>query len=936
MLIMIFGIAAPKIIPMADNLVLYQSNPRMIEPLTTQIEGDTSEIIDISKKSEDAPVPSLMAGELPKKVCGVLALEKVNQEIVPASLNCTYKFKKQVLTLKNGELSELLDLPSNSVDMDKLPPQEKVNRGLMVQNQQMVQHLPSVDKTTIIYDEVNNLTAKLEPMNMDGTSNNIRISRPQIAELVDDITINPTHKNIQLNKGNLRYSSQNKTTLKSLMSISNPASSGGMQVMSGGLPALIDVKIPDNTEFTAVSSDGVEVTVKLSGYFKINGIGVNASYSFMDGYDITLSTGVEAKIDAKFTASHGRVAIPLYGIDIPAGVANVSGGIYLIIDNNGDFSLAINAESRVGASASVYGGTFFGIPTSVNPGFSPEFKFEADVPSLPGNCSGTITVGPYLDLNVFGFDIVSANVGIGAGIDTKQVIIENNQLKFLDCNVYGCLIANASAFGEGICLADYRIPLYSFRTEDTGGYKLNFYEVDAYTHHVSGKLEFNNGKLEPVGVKNGSFYLTVKRHNKHDAFQKILIKTNEKGEFDADVNIKLLGRIIPQELYAGDEVTIADIYNPDKNAYKKTRDNPTFKIVNPTIPFKEPVLEYADFFNNTIKGHVAPAFKKNKITGIGKNIYFNGKINLVTTKILLGGTMKTFPPIQVQPKLGEFFIKQTDVSPHLVVQPILRYNDFVLVGNSRQTDTDLVGTRLVLNEKWVPIDPGPNNINNGPKYDYSCNELFYIKNMRDTKQLDTMGIYKPISFDAMGINNTFVYMSKVQVKEKKNFYRTVKPLKDDMYTTNTINFLAPQLGTDGKWQTSSAIAQISNGQKTSGTSLVETDFHYITTNKENIEHFLLTERTTRLERTTPEKGSENLKEINWGGMLGRVAVNIKGVQVVISDKNDIVPEEEDVSKGKPLSTIDDILINEKIWNRINPNPVDKAEINMYIPVVNQN
>ncbi|MGH4138657.1 hypothetical protein [Clostridium sp.] len=68
---------------------------------------------------------------------------------------------------------------------------------MMVQNQLMVQHLPYVDKTTIIYDEVNILTAKLEPINMDGASNN--------------------------------------------------------------------VKIPEGTEFTAVSSDGAEVTVKLSG-----------------------------------------------------------------------------------------------------------------------------------------------------------------------------------------------------------------------------------------------------------------------------------------------------------------------------------------------------------------------------------------------------------------------------------------------------------------------------------------------------------------------------------------------------------------------------------------------------------------------------------------------------------------------------------------------
>ena len=111
--------------------------------------------------------------------------------------------------------------------------------------------------------------------------------------------------------------------------------------------------------------------------------GIVADYSLFHGYefgfvDAAQFIDLKALLDVKITQ---EMYCPVFSLDIPIPkLGAVRVGIYLVLDVDGDITLTVKAEEGVIASASVYGSTKFGIPTSfhINKGFESFSGAECD------------------------------------------------------------------------------------------------------------------------------------------------------------------------------------------------------------------------------------------------------------------------------------------------------------------------------------------------------------------------------------------------------------------------------------------------------------------------------------------------------------------------------------------------------------------------------
>lgn len=895
--------ASNKIIPMATPKSTSTLKQLTAPPSPTSALQPLKPVFSIAKVSTTRNFANMLS-----------KLEKVESTLKPASLETKFILNDNVMGLKKGELKSLLSHSSGNVGFDNLDDSGKVANGLIIGKTLTEQYFKRINKQTIFYDEQNNIVAKVDPSHLGKSNETCTITNPSLQEVLKDIQVNPGHKTITLNKANLRYFDMNKNALKSLSSVSN-GPSGTMQTKSLTNPmSLVDLNF-DNKSLSGFDENNSAVDVTLTGYLRIGAINVDGDYGFFSGYRIALNSGVDAKLTAKFTASHGNIRIPLYGIDIPAGIAHVGGGIYLMINNQSEFTLQIDTESHASLTAGLQGSTKFGVPTSIHPILEPKLAFSA-TPSFVGKVDGTVTAGPCVFLNIWGWDIVSANIGIGAGVHTNNIVDAIGD-KYLDCDIYGYLGANAAIFGKGITLCDLPVPLYSFKKENTMGYDLTFNEINAYTHHISGLLQYDDHGIKPLS--DSKFYVSVKRANPtHKAFSDIVINTNQDGKFDITLN---------QELYNGDKVKVYQVYN----AKLKKIDNPTFKTVSPTIPFKAPVIQYADFFNDEIRGLVAPAVSTDYITGEQKTVFYNGDIQLLMCQTDVTGQKKITPAYTALPSLNIKSVngvidKNQNVAPGLVIQPVLTYNDFEIPGKAVASDVDFKGLRM---NTVLTKDEDTEHI--------TSKEQFYLINMRGTKQLSGIGVYEPITFNGFSISFGTQTVSAMENYIEKCFFRSIKPVQDSG-NSSMIYGVSPY-GSD--------IAKLAVKLNTGGTSLVETNFNYYLiagsntvfdgATKKPVDKFDTRDINAASQNLPdiikPKAGSQNLDPVTWNGVAGQIMVNIKGVFVIIADANDKIPGAGGGGKGgmsvKP--NLENMIFS-NYWSRVNPNPVDNS-INLYKPTL---
>ena len=116
--------------------------------------------------------------------------------------------------------------------------------------------------------------------------------------------------------------------------------------------------------------------------------GIVADYSLFHGYefgfvDAAQFIDLKALLDVKITQ---EMYCPVFSLEVAIPkLGAVRVGIYLVLNVDGDITLTVRAEEGVIASASVYGSTRFGIPTSfhLNKGFDSFSGAECDPMTVP-------------------------------------------------------------------------------------------------------------------------------------------------------------------------------------------------------------------------------------------------------------------------------------------------------------------------------------------------------------------------------------------------------------------------------------------------------------------------------------------------------------------------------------------------------------------------
>ena len=277
----------------------------------------------------------------------------------------------------------------------------------------------------IVVDEASQKSLKILNVNADGT---YVTARPTMYELFSEFTI--PRQVITPAAANITEYGVKGIPAAEYAALIAGESGGGQKLMSGSVPSADMQKMYQlfesrgskiyryNGDYVFSSFDfgsGKSVVkLHLEGALGISP-GIVADYSLFHGYefgfvDAAQFIDLKALLDVKIKQ---EMYCPVFSLDIPIPkLGAVRVGIYLVLNVDGDITLTVKAEEGVIASASVYGSTKFGIPTSfhINKGFDSFSGAECDP---MGYIHAGVYVTPLVQLEILGVDVFDAQLRLG-------------------------------------------------------------------------------------------------------------------------------------------------------------------------------------------------------------------------------------------------------------------------------------------------------------------------------------------------------------------------------------------------------------------------------------------------------------------------------------------------------------------------------------------
>jgi|GEM_PF-2480884 len=140
-----------------------------------------------------------------------------------------------------------------------------------------------------------------------------------------------------------------------------------------------------------------------------------AEYSLFDGYEFGfVDTAQFIELNLMFdVALNEEVYLPVFAVSVPIpGLGSIKIGVYLVVDVNGDITLTVKASEGVMATASVHGGTSFGVPTSFH--LSKDYEHYSDAECDPmGNIEAGLYITPLVNLEILDVDVFGAQLRLG-------------------------------------------------------------------------------------------------------------------------------------------------------------------------------------------------------------------------------------------------------------------------------------------------------------------------------------------------------------------------------------------------------------------------------------------------------------------------------------------------------------------------------------------
>ena len=284
---------------------------------------------------------------------------------------------------------------------------------------------PALSAGDIIVDEAAQKSLKILKVNPDGT---YLTAQPTMYELFSEFTI--PRQVIVPTAANITEYGVKGIPVREYAALLAGQSGGGQKLMSGSVPSADMQKMYQLFEsrgskvyryngdyvFSSFNLRSGQSSVKLplEGALGISP-GIVADYSLFHGYefgfvDAAQFIDLKALLDVKITQ---EMYCPVFSLDISIPkLGAVRVGIYLVLNVDGDITLTMKAEEGVIASASVYGSTKFGIPTSfhINKGFDSFAGAECDP---MGYIHAGVYVTPLVQLEILGVDVFDAQLRLG-------------------------------------------------------------------------------------------------------------------------------------------------------------------------------------------------------------------------------------------------------------------------------------------------------------------------------------------------------------------------------------------------------------------------------------------------------------------------------------------------------------------------------------------
>ena len=441
-------------------------------------------------------------------------------------------------------------------------------------------------------------------------SNTHRISTPELNEVVQSFSFGGNGETISLTPGNMVVTDEifecieDKTTLQLLASGDDEFK----HVKDHQWPFPLSF---DSKDLMAYSSGGSKVQVRLTGGLSVGDLKLSGRYSAPFGkYEVALSFKQEFYLTVTFAAQlNEEVYIPIIGINVPFGIGSVKGGLYLVMTVDGNFRLEIKTREWTSPRMGVQGATFACLPATIHPLFTlGEKGFDGDV-SLNGRLNANARIGPMLDINIFGFDLVGAGAFVGAGVS----VTAKNDL--LNINLYAIVNVYVKAFGKTFNLINWKPSILQKKQADTGGYLVEIAECYAFKPgRIGGTIkkeprdtgdllgDFIPAEGLPYRIKvvhpdNTVDYFPAGNNNSLAYAQANWYKTNSRGEFYVGNGTGTYGDDgIP--IYVTDKVSI-EFFGEDNLLHPC---NP----VQPEFGFTSYTLHDAEYFNDYATGQVMP------------------------------------------------------------------------------------------------------------------------------------------------------------------------------------------------------------------------------------------------------------------------------------------------------------------------------------------
>jgi hypothetical protein len=419
------------------------------------------------------------------------------------------------------------------------------------------------------------------------------VKQPQITEIVSDFTL--PEQTVEMTLGNIDGFAENVEEHVVMKEGMQYTLNSGYKDFKYLKDPLISLQFPEDTKLVGYSGNGSSLTVTVNGGLGIGDMNLTGKYSAFGGYRIGLNMKQKCYLSVELaTKIDEEIRIPLLGISVPFGIGSIAGGVFLVVDMNGELKLEVQVREFTENTIGIKGKTAFYVPCTYRPIFeNNDSKFEGDV-DIAGQLNGEVKAGALLEIEIFGLRLVGAGAFVGAGLNVSK------HDKDLHIELYALLQAYLCFMGKNFNLVNYHLTLLEKKQRDTGGYRIEIKEALLSPQRVGGIINAQEGdnyipaegieyriKIIPKDIDLDSDSDLIRYYPAPINGEAEYDVTNEEGEFFRDdVSIEHKDRVCIEFKALG-------------NTYES-------ETVLPTLPFKNIRVSLADYFNEYVTGQVEP------------------------------------------------------------------------------------------------------------------------------------------------------------------------------------------------------------------------------------------------------------------------------------------------------------------------------------------